>query len=233
MSIAAVSVCLDAHVDDASTWRVLVTLADYTDPLGRHAFPAVSTLVDRTGYARSTVHRALGQLLDAGLIRRGDQLLVEHLPANRRPAVYDLDLPVIRGTRHPVQGSDDETPAGVRQGSDRGPTGVRSGADQGSDSSDTNQELNLRKNRAGARRVLAALDVEVGRTVARCSRCEQLTTPALDDHGHPVGTAPHSDRTGRLCPGIDLPPTIVAAPPGDPRAGAARARATLKETSSQ
>ena len=231
MSIAAVSVCLDAHVEDPSTWRVLVTLADYADPTGRHAFPSVkTTLVDRTGYARSTVNRALAQLLEAGLIRHGDQQLVEHLPSNRRPTVYDLDLVAIRDTRGPI--------IGPHQGSDRGPTGVRSGAVLGSDPSDTNQELNLRTNARARERPVAAVLADLSTTpesaLGRCQTCRQLLTPTGWVNGKPTSVALHRDQSGIACPGDKLPPVeLLRRPRGDYQAGAARARATLKETSSQ
>jgi hypothetical protein len=237
VSIAAVSTVLDAHVapDSPSVWRVLVTLADYTDPAGRHAYPSVGTLADRCGFSRSTVHLALRQLEADGLVRRGDQAAAEHLPANRRPTVFDLDLDAIRRTR---QGSDHRTPDTLGLGSDRGPTGVRQGSDGerglGSDSSDTIQELTQREPARATRPiggVLRQLDVETGRIRGRCAGCGLLVTPRLDRAGRPTGTALHTDAAGRACPGADLAPIILTTGPGDYRAGATRARTAIGRTS--
>ena len=45
-----------------------------------------------------TIQRYLADLRDAGLIFEGDQELVSHVRADRRPTVYDLDLDGITGT---------------------------------------------------------------------------------------------------------------------------------------
>lgn len=81
----------------AETRLVLVALAEYAGPDGRHAFPSALTLADELGVSERTVRRQLAQLLELSLIRRGDQRHVEHYPANRRPVVYDLDLEGGRG----------------------------------------------------------------------------------------------------------------------------------------
>lgn len=81
----------------AESRLVLVALAEYAGPDGRHAFPSVATLADDLGVSERTVRRQLAYLADLDLIRRGDQRHVEHYPANRRPVVYDLDLEGGRG----------------------------------------------------------------------------------------------------------------------------------------
>lgn len=71
---------------------VLVSLADYTDPTGRNAYPSAPTLAHRLGVTVRSVRRALALLLDLGLIRHGDQSAVAHIRADRRPTVHDLAL---------------------------------------------------------------------------------------------------------------------------------------------
>jgi hypothetical protein len=76
--------------NDPVAHLVLIAYADHANDDGTAAWPSVATVA---GYARCsprTVHTKLRLLLDHGLIRPGDQQLVDHLPANRRPVVYDL-----------------------------------------------------------------------------------------------------------------------------------------------
>lgn len=71
---------------------VLVSLADYTDPTGRNAWPSAPTLAHRLGVTVRAVRRSLALLDDLGLIRHGDQSVVAHIRADRRPIVWDLAL---------------------------------------------------------------------------------------------------------------------------------------------
>jgi hypothetical protein len=71
---------------------VMVGLANHADPDGKGAFAAQGRL---SGYSRKTdrqVRRDLEQLESLGLIRRGDQRLVAHIPADKRPIVWDLAM---------------------------------------------------------------------------------------------------------------------------------------------
>lgn len=74
--------------------RTLSILADYAHPDGRCAFPSVETIAKRRGLSARTVQRHLGALRDHGLIAPGDQGFVAHLPANKRPTVWDLCMDV-------------------------------------------------------------------------------------------------------------------------------------------
>lgn len=70
----------------------LVALAWHADKEGRTAYPSQSTLAGYTRKSERAIRNDLSQLLDLGLIRRGDPRTVEHLPADARPAVYDLPV---------------------------------------------------------------------------------------------------------------------------------------------
>ena len=70
----------------------LVALAWHADKEGRTAYPSQATLAGYTRKSERAVRNDLSQLLDLGLIRRGDVRAVEHLPADARPAVYDLAI---------------------------------------------------------------------------------------------------------------------------------------------
>jgi len=84
---------LDQQVATESISRhVLLCLANYADKGGRNAFPSAATLAQDTGLAVRTVRARLGQLLEAGVIRKGNQAIVAaYIPAaDRRPVCYDL-----------------------------------------------------------------------------------------------------------------------------------------------
>jgi hypothetical protein len=87
----------DAPVDDQGQLLVLIALADRAADDGAAAWPSIGWIAERARCSTRTVIRHLHALRDAGLIALGDQRLVEHLPANRRPQVYDIDLSRRRG----------------------------------------------------------------------------------------------------------------------------------------
>ena len=82
----------DAPVDDPASALILVALADRADDEGRDAYPARAWLARRGRCSVSTVARRLKRLEELGLIRRGDQTIldVRKVPTDRRPVVWDL-----------------------------------------------------------------------------------------------------------------------------------------------
>ncbi len=88
----------------------LIALANYTDPKGRAAWPSHATIARDRGVNARTIKRHFAELEDAGLIRRGDQMIVQHLPSNRRPVVWDVSQGV---DLRPVTGVTDMTPQEV------------------------------------------------------------------------------------------------------------------------
>jgi len=100
---------------------VLVALADHASYDGTGAWPSKARLATRLGSSERSVQRALARLEALGLIVRGDQRIVSHVPANRRPTVWTLRL----GSRANHDEPKDETPALVDQVDDpRGDTSV-------------------------------------------------------------------------------------------------------------
>jgi hypothetical protein len=77
-------------IDDSNAFRVLLRLADETDPDGRNAFPSAQTIADDIGSCVRTVYSKLRWLERVGLIRRGDQRAAAYLPKRHRPTVWDL-----------------------------------------------------------------------------------------------------------------------------------------------
>jgi hypothetical protein len=96
MSIEAMVWALKkAPVSEPVEALILVGLADHAHEDGTVAYAAQSTLAIYARTSVRTVQRRLAQLEGAGLIKRGDQQMVDHIPANRRPIVWDLNLHVV------------------------------------------------------------------------------------------------------------------------------------------
>jgi hypothetical protein len=72
----------------------LFGLADHADKRGRAAYPSVRTLAAYACKAERSVQRDLKELTKLGLVRDGDQSAAAHIPAERRPHVYDLAMDV-------------------------------------------------------------------------------------------------------------------------------------------
>jgi DNA-binding MarR family transcriptional regulator len=106
-----------------TAFRVLVNLAERADALGYGAWPAVTTLANTLECSTRTVQRALRELVEAGLIRVGDQSAVEHLRHDRRPTVYDVLTPALRYIESGPRGDIRVTPPESR-GDIYGPHGV-------------------------------------------------------------------------------------------------------------
>lgn len=95
MSIEATSWALNVETVPDSTARVvLLGLANHAGRDGSAAWPSVATLAEYAVCSSRTVQRKLRELEARGLVRKGDQRLVGHLPADRRPVVYDLPIGV-------------------------------------------------------------------------------------------------------------------------------------------
>lgn len=150
MSTEAVAWALRADLTgtlSAEHRLVLVTLADHARPDGTGAWPAVATIAHRLGCAPRSVQRALKRLESLGLIKRGDQRMVSHLPGNRRPTVWTLRIgaridestPQLEDTQlvdvtptpedviHRDRGDSSVTPTGVTPVTSRGDTCGTSG----------------------------------------------------------------------------------------------------------
>ena len=84
----------DAPVVDVEEWAVLVCMAEHADDDGCTSMPSQTTIAKRTRTSIPTVKRRIGALLDRGVIARGDQSAALVYPADRRPVVYDLMIPL-------------------------------------------------------------------------------------------------------------------------------------------
>jgi hypothetical protein len=90
----------------------LVGLAYHADKEGKGAYPSLGRLAAYACKAERSVRRDLRQLQDLKLIRPGDPSRVAHIPADRRPEVYDLAMErTVPGGR---AGGDEGTRASAR-----------------------------------------------------------------------------------------------------------------------
>lgn len=124
MSIEALVWALnEAPVDDPVRLLVLVGLANHADADGRNAFPSDTTLAEYARCSTRTVLRHRQTMEAQGVIRRGDQSLVERYRADRRPVVWDIPGVPARGDRVSPRGNSGVTANGER-GDKRGDRGV-------------------------------------------------------------------------------------------------------------
>lgn len=114
-----------ADVPDAQSHLVLLGLADHASDEGKGAWPSVATLATYARCSVRTVQGRLRRLEEAGLIVRGEQGLVAHLRADRRPVVYDLMMNGVH-VIHPADGVHGE----VERGAQPGTNGVHAVADK-------------------------------------------------------------------------------------------------------
>lgn len=101
MSLAAMVWALhEADVRNPGELAVLLALADKAWDDGTRAYPAQVSIAEAARISTATVQRILPALEERGVIRRGDQSLVEHF--RYRPVVWDLAMPAPgRAGRHP------------------------------------------------------------------------------------------------------------------------------------
>lgn len=89
---ACVWVLEDAPDLPKHLFATLMGLANHADENGRGAYPSQETLAWYGRKDERSVRRDLDQLEEIGLISKGDQRLVLHLPADKRPVVYNLAM---------------------------------------------------------------------------------------------------------------------------------------------
>lgn len=106
---------------------VLISLAEYADEDGTHAFPSVGTIAKNLELTPNTIRVALRELRNAGWIVPGDPQLVAKYRPDRRPSVYELVLTKVRdesgvsySDERGVQGDSPLESSGVSEASERG-----------------------------------------------------------------------------------------------------------------
>lgn len=74
-------------------FRVLTKLANVAAQDGSRAFRSADEMANELGVSRRSIQRALKALEDDRFIIRGEQRHLAHLRADRRPIVYDINMP--------------------------------------------------------------------------------------------------------------------------------------------
>lgn len=106
MSIQAINwVIEDAPDLPPHLFAVLLGLANHADHNGRGSYVGQKTLAWYTRKGHRAVRSDVDALEELGLIRRGDQRRVLHLPPDERPVVWDLAMDRCRDPR-PGRGRD-------------------------------------------------------------------------------------------------------------------------------
>jgi hypothetical protein len=77
---------------DLGPYRVLLILAEHANSEGKRAWRSKSKIATTLEVSERSVQRWYKALIEARLILPGDQGFVAHIPANRRPVVYDIAL---------------------------------------------------------------------------------------------------------------------------------------------
>ena len=145
MSLKAITwVMENAPVESPTEMVILYALADRAHDDGSSAWPSYQWIADRAVCSRRTVIRHIKAMEERGLIRRGDQRFVQHLPSDKRPTVWNLNLSLRRPTK-PDAGCQSVTPdvSGVSPEVPAGCHPVQSGVSPLS----PNPSLNQKKNR--------------------------------------------------------------------------------------
>lgn len=83
----------DAPVADVEGRAVLTIMAEAADEDGCNSYLSQATIARRSLLSDRTVRRRLDELEERGLLARGDQSVVAHIPPDRRPINYDLLIP--------------------------------------------------------------------------------------------------------------------------------------------
>lgn len=122
MSWQAYAAVSGKRIGSGTAKLVLLELANHAKADGTAAWPSKATMAETAECDTKTVQRNLRKLEAAGWIRRGDQQLVAHLRADRRPVVYDIAM-------------DDETRAqwAAQHGTARGDSAADTPADTSQD----------------------------------------------------------------------------------------------------
>lgn len=143
MSLAAILWALEqAPVDTPSEALVLVCLAERTGGSdGRGAYPSVQWIAERARLQPRQVQNILRKLSDGQVIRPGRQSMVEHIPVDRRPRVWDLNLSLTRGALQYTPDADVDLD-GVHSSTERGAITPPSGVQPSAPKPTTNQLQN-------------------------------------------------------------------------------------------
>lgn len=109
-------------------YRVLVKLANVADQTGKRAFRSKWEMADELGVSERSIQRALQELEQLHIIRKGDQKYTSHLRGGYRPTVYDINMGFADAAAQAgVQTLDDGLSDTPEAGETRGETEISTG----------------------------------------------------------------------------------------------------------
>ena len=114
---------LPQNACSSTAFRVLLKYADRADRFGCTSWRSEADLAEELGCSTRTIRRARAELVELGLMSLGDQSYVEHIRADRRPTVYDVETPAKRLRDHLNHGGTDLSARSIHGGTDSGRTG--------------------------------------------------------------------------------------------------------------
>lgn len=88
-----------AYQLDQTTRHVALVLGNFAHSQTGNIHPSLATLADETGLSERHVRRCIQKLIDVGLLDYGDQSVVAHYRADKRPKVYQFTMD--RAARQP------------------------------------------------------------------------------------------------------------------------------------
>jgi hypothetical protein len=106
----------DAPVPADLAWT-LVVIARRCNHLGKGSRQTTKTIAAKTGKSPKQAQRDVARLRALGLIVEGDQTLVAHLPAGKRPTVWDVPLHL----KGPKPAKESRNPSGLKREDDISP----------------------------------------------------------------------------------------------------------------
>lgn len=83
----------DAPVVDIEEWAILMAYSERADDDGCNAWQSHPTIAKRAHISAKTVGRRVKDMIERGLLKKGDQRAVEHIEFWQRPVVYDIQIP--------------------------------------------------------------------------------------------------------------------------------------------
>lgn len=81
-----------AYKLDQTTRHVALVLGNFAHSQTGDIYPSLATLEDETGMSERQIRRCIQKLIAVGLLDYGDQSVVAHFRADKRPKVYKFNM---------------------------------------------------------------------------------------------------------------------------------------------
>jgi hypothetical protein len=108
-------------------FRVLTKYANVADQNGQRAFRSKHEMASELGVNVRSIQRAIAELTEGHLIRKGDQRHVSHIRADRRPTVFDINMSARSSVQIVLPDGETEFSTDDDGETDEGATGVAQG----------------------------------------------------------------------------------------------------------